>query len=166
MIRPNHRRLLRHSAKGSTWEEHKYVKRIDGTYYYPSGYDKGRTVDSLKGNGDSSDEDSSEEKTELSSDDIDALALEVIRGNFGNGQIRKDLLGENYQAIQDKVNQLMKALKVNQMSISKTSSETEKKGSDALEKASAKVEKVTVASKGIDIDQVQSVYKKQKERGG
>lgn len=39
---------LKHSAKGTTWEEHKYVKVIDGVYYYPVGYEKGRTVDSLK----------------------------------------------------------------------------------------------------------------------
>jgi hypothetical protein len=26
--------MLAHSAKGSTWEEHKYIKRIDGTYLF------------------------------------------------------------------------------------------------------------------------------------
>lgn len=38
---------LKHSAKGSEWEDHKYVKKIDGVYYYPVGYEDGRTVDSL-----------------------------------------------------------------------------------------------------------------------
>lgn len=38
---------LKHSAKGTEWEKHKYVKKINGVYYYPSGYDKGRTVKSL-----------------------------------------------------------------------------------------------------------------------
>ncbi len=33
---------LAHSAKGSTWEDHKYVKVIDGVYYYPDGYEGGR----------------------------------------------------------------------------------------------------------------------------
>lgn len=48
MIRPDYRLLLHnsralvHSAKGSTWEEHKYIKRIDGTYYYPDSYEGGR----------------------------------------------------------------------------------------------------------------------------
>lgn len=48
MIRPDYRYFRRyptviiHSAKGSTWEEHKYIKRIDGTYYYPSSYEGGR----------------------------------------------------------------------------------------------------------------------------
>jgi len=33
---------LKHSAKGSEWENHKYIKRIDGTYYYPDSYEGGR----------------------------------------------------------------------------------------------------------------------------
>lgn len=39
--------VLIHSAKGSEWEEHKYVKKIGSAYYYPVGYDKGRTIDQL-----------------------------------------------------------------------------------------------------------------------
>ena len=31
-----------HSAKGSTWEDHKYIKVDDGVYYYPDGYEGGR----------------------------------------------------------------------------------------------------------------------------
>lgn len=50
MVRPNYREFrrsrfviekgeyLEHSAKGSELEEHKYIKRIDGTYYYPDSY--------------------------------------------------------------------------------------------------------------------------------
>lgn len=34
--------FLKHSAKGSTWKDHKYIKRIDGTYYYPENYAGGR----------------------------------------------------------------------------------------------------------------------------
>lgn len=55
MIRPDYavfRRsyngLLSHSAKGSEWENHKYIKKINGVYYYPVGYEDGRTIDSLK----------------------------------------------------------------------------------------------------------------------
>lgn len=54
---------LKHSAKGTTWDEHKYVKVIDGVYYYPVGYEKGRTVDSLK---DSDKGDTFDSKKELS----------------------------------------------------------------------------------------------------
>lgn len=48
MIRPDYRyfrgrsQFLIHSAKGTTWEEHKYIKRLDGTYYYPDSYEGGR----------------------------------------------------------------------------------------------------------------------------
>lgn len=33
---------LAHSAKGSVWEDHKYIKVIDGKYYYPDSYVGGR----------------------------------------------------------------------------------------------------------------------------
>ena len=50
----------------------------------------------------------SNSKIDLSENDVEKLAKEVIRGNFGNGQERKDLLGENYEKIQKRVNELMK----------------------------------------------------------
>ena len=31
--------FINHSAKGSEWKDHKYIKRVDGTYYYPDDYD-------------------------------------------------------------------------------------------------------------------------------
>lgn len=45
----------------------------------------------------------------LNENDVENLAKEVIRGNFGNGQQRKDLLGENYAEVQKRVNELMKS---------------------------------------------------------
>ena len=50
----------------------------------------------------------SNSKIDLSKNDVEKLAKEVIRGNFGNGQVRKDLLGENYAEVQKRVNELMK----------------------------------------------------------
>jgi len=47
----------------------------------------------------------------LSDRDIDNLARETIRGNFKNGQDRKALLGDYYQQVQDKVNQMLKKKK-------------------------------------------------------
>lgn len=169
MIRPDYRdirirsQFLQHSSKGSSWKKHKYIKRVDGTYYYPDSYEGGRHLpdgekyksmedelfEKLKNSSDkdigqklrgSFDKvlleqmgvdwtklpkeevdrmqrnliDRFEEKTEsnskidLSENDIEKLAKEVIRGNFGNGQERKDLLGENYEEIQKRVNELMK----------------------------------------------------------
>lgn len=169
MIRPDYRdirirsQFLQHSSKDSSWKKHKYIKRVDGTYYYPDSYEGGRHLpdgekyksmedelfeklknssdkdigQKLRGNFDKvlleqmgvdwtklpKEEvdrmqrnliDRFEEKTEsnskidLSENDIENLAKEVIRGNFGNGQERKDLLGENYEEIQKRVNELMK----------------------------------------------------------
>lgn len=169
MIRPDYRdirirsQFLQHSSKGSSWKKHKYIKRVDGTYYYPDSYEGGRHLpdgekyksmedelfEKLKNSSDkdigqklrgSFDKvlleqmgvdwtklpkeevdqmqrnliDRFEEKTEsnskidLSENDIEILAKEVIRGNFGNGQERKDLLGENYEEIQKRVNELIK----------------------------------------------------------
>lgn len=169
MIRPDYRdirirsQFLQHSSEGSSWKKHKYIKRVDGTYYYPDSYEGGRHLpdgEKYKSMEDdlfeklkkSSDKDIGqmlrgsfdkvlleqmgvdwtklpkeevdrmqrnlinrfEEKTEsnskidLSENDIENLAKEVIRGNFGNGQERKELLGENYEEIQKRVNELMK----------------------------------------------------------
>lgn len=100
MIRPDYRdirirsQFLQHSSEGSSWKNHKYIKRVDGTYYYPDSYEGGRHLP--------------DEEIDLSENDIENLAKEVIRGNFGNGQERKDLLGENYEEIQKRVNELMK----------------------------------------------------------
>lgn len=45
-------------------------------------------------------------KKPILSDDIEKLALDVIRGNYGNGAERKEKLGDNYQAIQNIVNEI------------------------------------------------------------
>lgn len=37
---------------------------------------------------------------------VEEKARQVIRGNYGNGQIRKDKLGAEYRTIQDKVNEM------------------------------------------------------------
>jgi hypothetical protein len=169
VIRPDYRdirirsQFLQHSSEGSSWKKHKYIKRVNGTYYYPDSYEGGRHLpdgekeksmedelfEKLKNSSDkdigqmlrgSFDKvlleqmgidwtklpkeevdqmqrnliDRFEEKTEsnskidLSENDIENLAKEVIRGNFGNGQERKDLLGENYEEIQKRVNELIK----------------------------------------------------------
>lgn len=54
------------------------------------------------------DGDSKPNDGKLSERDIENLSNEVIRGNFKNGKERKDLLGEYYQQVQDRVNQKLK----------------------------------------------------------
>lgn len=111
--------FLRHSAKGSTWKEHKYIKKIDGAYYYPDSYEGGRHLSDKEketsggGAGEEREEETSEKKTwewgaeDLTDENIEELARLVIRGEFGNGQTRKDLLGEEYQRIQNRVNEIL-----------------------------------------------------------
>ena len=107
MIRPDYRvfrarsQSFQHSSEGSSWKNHKYIKRVDGTYYYPDSYEGGRHLPDEE-------IEESNSKIDLSENDVEKLAKEVIRGNFGNGQARKDLLGENYEKIQKRVNELMK----------------------------------------------------------
>lgn len=150
-------RNLIHSAKGSTWEEHKYIKRINGLYYYPDSYEGGRHL---------SDEQKAQfgkEKVEidkLSDSDIEKLALEGIRGNFGNGQTRKDNLGAHYQQVQDRINEIMRnggPDNISSKKISDVNDSTKSSGSAATSTAVKK-------AKGINLDQVYSVYKKQEER--
>lgn len=226
MIRPNYRnfrnfkfvliqeRCLEHSAKGSTWEEHKYIKRVDGTYYYPDSYEGGRHLSDLdkseKTSNDSSisklenmtgmtresllelrelsrkdgydsaefkemlsvlsegDPDRAEKiinvlKQEesgisLSSNDIENLAMEVIRGNFGNGQERKDLLGENYVEIQKRVNELIKR-STGSKKVSEASEESVKKAEAVAKKVSTPTSSSKIHS-GVNMDEVMRVYKK------
>lgn len=40
--------------------------------------------------------------------DLDAVALDVIRGKYGNGQARKNTLGADYEMIQKRVNEMYK----------------------------------------------------------
>lgn len=214
---------LSHSAKGSTWEKHKYVKRIDGTYYYPDSYEGGRHLpdgesdkskeeildedklyeklknsydkdldDLLRNNFDkvlrdqlgvdwaklpkeevdrmqrslidrlkNKDEMDDDSDYELSEKDIEALAKEVWNGNFGNGAQRKELLGEYYDQVQKKVNEISDSVTGNR----KTSTAT-KEEMDVLDKAVEKASKKSSngsKSKGIDMEQVFSVYRRKQQ---
>lgn len=100
--------ILIHSAKGSEWEDHMYVKKVDGKYYYKDGYENGRTISSLKdkSNGNSGGSSGSDQIVGDGSD-LDNMAISVIRGNYGNGETRKQALGDMYRQIQDRVNELL-----------------------------------------------------------
>lgn len=148
---------LSHSAKGSTWEDHKYIKRINGLYYYPDSYEGGRHL---------SDEQKAQfgkEKVEidkLSDSDVEKLSLEGIRGNFGNGQERKENLGAHYQQVQNRINEIMRSGgpdSIGSSKISDVSDSVKDSGSTATATAVKK-------AKGINLDQVYSVYKKQEAR--
>lgn len=144
---------IAHSAKGSTWEDHKYIKRINGLYYYPDSYEGGRHL---------SDEQKAQfgkEKVDidkLSDSDIEKLALEGIRGKFGNGQERKENLGAHYQQVQNRINEIMRSGgpdSISSSSISSVSDSVKSAGEEATKSAVKK-------AKGIDLSVVYQVYDK------
>ena len=123
-----------HSAKGSEWTKHQYVKKIDGVYYYPVGYDKGRTIDTTPGssktkkkvqnkkdskntkNDDKSKKssknskdvkNSKDTKGKLSKKEVKKLASEVISGKYGVGTDRQKALGKKYNRVQHRVNVML-----------------------------------------------------------
>lgn len=108
---------LEHS-KGP-WKNHKYAKVIDGVYYYPEDYLDGKysAPDSESEKQNESRKHVSTEKKKkktsgdgrkISEEELNQLALETIRGNYGNGQERKDKLGDKYADVQKRVNEIMK----------------------------------------------------------
>ena len=144
---------LLHSAKGSIWKEHKYIQRKNGTYYYPDSYEGGRHLP------DGSEEDPTKGALEttatLSETDIERLAREVIRGNFANGQERRELLGEAYRKVQDRVNQIMKSNKTKV-------SEVKEFDVEKVDNLVKKIDKSSINNKPINLETVYQVYRKRK----
>jgi len=48
------------------------------------------------------------EKKAPTAAEIDAMARDVIRGKYGNGSTRRALLGDNYDAVQKRVNEILR----------------------------------------------------------
>ena len=143
------RNEFKHSAKGSSWKNHKYIKKVGDKYIYadtPNGEDEGSNTSDETTNDNSSASETkntnventsaSEEQMEF---DIEEMANKVIRGEFGNGAERKELLGESFKEIQKRVNEILLGEKyIKSNSTKKTSSDKKKKEND--EKNSIKKE--------------------------
>ena len=69
--------------------------------------------------------------------DIDAAALDVIRGKYGNGQARKDALGADYEMIQKRVNEMYKSGKFGGGSNTDANSSSDTSSSKASESSGA-----------------------------
>ena len=128
---------IQHSAEGSSWKKHKYIKKVDGTYYYPDSYKGGRHLpdgekeksmedelfEKLKN---SSDKDIGQmlrgsfdkillkqmgvDWTKLPKEEVDRMQRSLIDRLEGKTESneRKDLLDENYEEVQKRVNELVK----------------------------------------------------------
>lgn len=124
------RYYIEHSAKGSTWKKHKYIKIANGLYFYPDDYVGGRHIGNKKKTSNKKEETktnkkkTTKEKTSkaatskskdkednkkkgLTSKKVEKLAQDVIRGNYGVGQERIDKLGKKYNKVQYRVNQIL-----------------------------------------------------------
>ena len=69
--------------------------------------------------------------------DIDAAALDVIRGKYGNGQARKDALGDDYEMIQKRVNEMYKSGKFGSGANTDVNSSSDTESSKASESSGA-----------------------------
>lgn len=115
--------LLEHSAKGSEWEKHKYLKKNEakGYYYYPDSYEGGRHLP--KGSKKSSEKkaaDKDEKKKSSSKDsttaqqseqpkkNVSQLAAEVVQGKLGTRELRKALLGAGYDKVEKRAEEIVK----------------------------------------------------------
>lgn len=88
----NHDYYIHHKEK---WQDNKDSKNSKDS-------DKNKTA----ANGTSTDDKSGLKEGDF---DLDAAALDVIRGKYGNGQARKDALGADYEMIQKRVNEMYKS---------------------------------------------------------
>lgn len=145
IVRVTRKDELKHSAKGSTWKDHKYIKKVGDKYVYADTQNgSGDSTESTSGSNSSTDTDT--EKTSENSQeefDLDEMAKKVIRGEFGNGADRKELLGDSYADIQKRVNEMLKS----DTTVSKDNIDTGKKAVNSIIKRSS--ETLVSASKKL-----------------
>ena len=125
--------VVMHSEKGSTWRNHKYIRKEGNKYYYadsasteknkkvkqaistaPSLADKIAQMENSQQSDTPKPKEISQEFTKKKSKsksksgyDLDDMARKVINGEFGNGAERQKRLGKSYKEIQKRVNDVL-----------------------------------------------------------
>ena len=130
-----------HSAKGTTWRNHKYIKKVGNKYYYKN--EKGELVEGdPSDNGDiltetkessSKSSKSSKSKKSTETDRIKALANKVMAGKLGQNQLRKATSSKDYIKVMNTINSKFK-----KPSSSGSSSKSKDKDKDKEKKTSEK----------------------------
>ena len=125
-----------HSAKGTTWSNHKYIKKVGNKYYYKD--EKGELVEGdPSDNGDiltetkestTSSSKSKKSKKSTETDRIKALANQVMAGKLGQNQLRKATSGKDYIKVMNTINSKFK--KPSSSGSSSKNKEKEKKTSE------------------------------------
>ena len=138
--------FLVHSAKGTTWKNHKYIKKVGNKYYYKD--EKGELVEGdPSDNGDiltetkESTTSSSKSKKSTETDRIKALANKVMAGKLGQNQLRKATSSKDYIKVMNTINSKFK--KPSSSGSSSKSKEKEKKTSEKKTKEKKTSEKKT-----------------------
>ena len=124
---------LIHSAKGTSWKNHKYIKKVGNKYYYKD--EKGELVEGdPSDNGDiltetkESTTSSSKSKKSTETERIKALANKVMAGKLGQNQLRKATSSKDYIKVMNTINSKFK--KPSSSGSSSKSKEKEKKTSE------------------------------------
>lgn len=137
---------LIHSAKGTSWKNHKYIKKVGNKYYYKD--EKGELVEGdPSDNGDiltetkESTTSSSKSKKSTETERIKALANKVMAGKLGQNQLRKATSSKDYIKVMNTINSKFK--KPSSSGSSSKSKEKEKKTSEKKTKEKKTSEKKT-----------------------
>ena len=157
---------LIHSAKGTSWKNHKYIKKVGNKYYYKD--EKGELVEGdPSDNGDiltetkestTSSSKSKKSKKSTETDHIKALANKVMAGKLGQNQLRKATSSKDYIKVMNTINSKFK--KPSSSGSSSKSKEKEKKTSEkktSEKKTSEK--KTTEKSNNIEKDKTNQITK-------
>ena len=150
---------LIHSAKGTSWKNHKYIKKVGNKYYYKD--EKGELVEGdPSDNGDiltetkestTSSSKSKKSKKSTETDRIKTLANKVMAGKLGQNQLRKATSSKDYIKVMNTINSKFK--KPSSSGSSSKSKEKEKKTSE--KKTSEK--KTTEKSNNIEKDKTNQI---------
>lgn len=136
-----------HSAKGTTWSNHKYIKKVGNKYYYKN--EKGELVegdpsdngDSIETKESTTSSSKSKKKKSTETDRIKALANKVMAGKLGQNQLRKATSSKDYIKVMNAINNKFK--KPSSSGSSSKSKEKEKKTSEKKTKEKKTSEKKT-----------------------
>ena len=145
--------FLVHSAKGTSWKNHKYIKKVGNKYYYKD--EKGELVEGdPSDNGDiltetkestTSSSKSKKSKKSTETDRIKALANKVMAGKLGQNQLRKATSSKDYIKVMNTINSKFK--KPSSSGSSSKSKEKEKKTSEKKTTEKKTTEKKTSEKK-------------------
>ena len=150
---------LIHSAKGTSWKNHKYIKKVGNKYYYKD--EKGELVEGdPSDNGDiltetkestTSSSKSKKSKKSTETDRIKALANKVMAGKLGQNQLRKATSSKDYIKVMNTINSKFK-----KPSSSGSSSKSKEKKKKTSEKKTSE-KKTTEKSNNIEKDKTNQI---------